>query len=161
MPETRLIVVGPDGGLRPGALRYISQHDVKDVVFTDFVPYEELPRYYKTADVFCAPNTGHESLGLIILEAMAAGAPIVATNIQGFKDVLREGEHGLLVPPRDSDALAGALKRMLSDPAMREEMGKAGSRDARNYSWDEMSGRVLQMYEDTANRRAEASGAAQ
>ncbi|MEK7247226.1 MAG: glycosyltransferase family 4 protein [Chloroflexota bacterium] len=158
MPDTRLIVVGPDGGLRPGAIRYIAQNDVKDVVFTDFVPYEELPRYYRSADVFCAPNTGHESLGLIILEAMAAGAPIVATKIQGFQDVLTDGVHGLLVPPRDSEALAGALKRMLSDSAMREEMGKAGSRDARNYSWDEMSGRVLQMYEDTANGNGSGPG---
>lgn len=151
MPDTRLIVVGPDGGLRQSCIRYISEHNVKDVVFTDFVPFEDLPRYYKTADVFCAPNTGHESLGLIILEAMAAGAPIVATRIQGFQDVLTEGVHGLLVPPKDSDALCSALRKLLNDSAMREEMGRAGSRDARNYSWDEMSGRVLQMYEDTAN----------
>ena len=108
-------------------MRYISQHNVEDVVFTDEVPYADLPRYYRSADVFCAPNTGHESLGLIILEAMASGAPIVATNIQGFKDVLTEGVHGLLVPPKDSDALAEALKRMLGDAAMREEMGRAGS----------------------------------
>jgi phosphatidylinositol alpha-mannosyltransferase len=151
MPQTRLIVVGPDGGLRQGALRYISQNDVKDVVFTDFVPYEDLPRYYRSADVFCAPNTGHESLGLIILEAMAAGVPIVATRIQGFEDVLTEGVHGLFAAPRDSEGLCDALRRMLGDSAMREEMGKAGARDARNYSWEEMSGRVLQYYEDVCN----------
>jgi phosphatidyl-myo-inositol alpha-mannosyltransferase len=151
MPDARLIVVGPDGGLRQACIRYISEHHVPDVVFTDMVPYADLPRYYKTADVFCAPNTGHESLGLIILEAMAAGAPIVATRIQGFQDVLTEGVHGLLVEPKDSDALCSALRDLLNDPAKREEMGRAGARDARNYSWDEMSGRVLQMYEDTAN----------
>lgn len=153
MPKTRLIVVGPDGGLRQSAIRYISQNNVENVVFTDYVPYEDLPRYYRSADVFCAPNTGHESLGLIILEAMAAGLPIVATNIQGFRDVLTEGVHGALVPPKNSDALAEALKRMLLDAAMREEMGKAAARDSRNYSWEEMSGRVLQMYEDTAVAR--------
>jgi len=151
MPDTRLIVVGPDGGLRQACIRYISEHNVKDVVFTDLVPYEDLPRYYKTADVFCAPNTGNESLGLIVLEAMAAGAPIVGTRIQGFQDVLTEGVHGLLVPPKDSEALCVALRKLLNDAAMREEMGRAGSRDARKYSWDEMSGRVLQMYEDTTN----------
>lgn len=160
MPETRLIVVGPDGGLRAGALRYIAQHDLQDVVFTDFVSHEDLPRYYRSADVFCAPNTGHESLGLIILEAMAAGAPIVATRIQGFRDVLTEGVNGLLVPPRDSAALAAALKRMLTDPAMREEMGRAGSRHARDFSWKEMSGRVLQMYEDAAAHNGHGGGAA-
>jgi phosphatidylinositol alpha-mannosyltransferase len=157
-PKTRLIVVGPDGGLRAGALRYIAQNDVEDVVFTDMVPYEDLPRYYRSGDVFCAPNTGHESLGLIILEAMAAGLPIVATDIQGFRDVLTEGVHGLFAAPRDSDALAEALRRMLADPAMREEMGKAGSRDARKYSWEEMSGRVLGMYEDTLSGRMNGHG---
>jgi phosphatidyl-myo-inositol alpha-mannosyltransferase len=159
MPDTRLIVVGPDGGLRQACIRYISEHNVKNVVFTDLVPYEDLPRYYKTADVFCAPNTGHESLGLIILEAMAAGAPIVATRIQGFQDVLTEGVHGLFVPPKDAEALCDALRTMLNDSAMREEMGRAGSRDARKYSWDEISGRVLQMYEDTANGNFATNGA--
>ena len=154
MPRTRLIVVGPDGGLRQACLRFIAQNNVEDVVFTDLVPFEMLPRYYRSGDVFCAPNTGHESLGLIILEAMAAGVPIVATNIQGFRDVLKDGVHGLLVPPRDSAALTEALKRLLSDAAMGEEMGKAGSRHARDYSWDEMSGRVLQFYEDSANGNA-------
>lgn len=149
MPRTRLIVVGPDGGLRGACLRYIHQNNVEDVVFTDYVPWEELPRYYKSADVFCAPNTGHESLGLIILEAMAAGLPIVATRIQGFQDVLTDGVQGVLVPPRDSEAMCAALKTLLLDAAMREEMGRAGSRHARDYSWDEVSGRVLQAYEET------------
>lgn len=154
MPRTRLIVVGPDGGLRAACLRFIQQHNVEDVVFTDYVSYEDLPRYYRTADVFCAPNTGHESLGLIILEAMASGVPIVATSIQGFRDVLTDGVHGLLAPPRNSAALCEALKILLSDAAMREEMGRAGAQHARAYSWDEMAGRVLTFYEDTTARRA-------
>lgn len=151
MPRTRLIVVGPDGGLRGACLRYIQQNHLEDVVFADYVPTEDLPRYYRSADVFCAPNTGHESLGLIILEAMAAGLPIVASRIQGFEDVLQDNMHGLLVPPRDSEALAESLKRMLNDAAMREAMGRAGSQHARDYSWDEQSGRVLAYYEDVAN----------
>lgn len=153
MPSTRLIVVGPDGGLRTACLRFIQQNNVEDVIFTDYVSYEDLPRYYRTADVFCAPNTGHESLGLIILEAMASGVPIVATSIQGFRDVLTDGVHGVLVPPRNSDALYLALKRLLGDAAMREEMGRAGALHARAYSWDEMAGRVLDFYEYTATHR--------
>jgi len=160
MPETRLIVVGPDGGLRAACMRFIQQNAVKDVVFTDYVPMEDLPRYYKSADVFCAPNTGHESLGLIILEAMAAGLPIVGTRIQGFQDVLTEGVEGLLVPPRDSGSMREALTRLLSDAAMREEMGRAGARHAQQYSWEEMSGRVLQFYEETATRGAAGLGTA-
>ena len=155
-PRIRLIVVGPDGGLRQACLRYIQQNQVEDVVFTDYVPNEDLPRYYRSADVFCAPNTGHESLGLIILEAMAAGLPIVATRIQGFQDVLTEGVHGLMVPPRDSASMADALRRLLGDAAMREEMGRASSRHAQDYSWQEVSGRVLNYYEDTITAGASA-----
>ena len=150
MPRTRLIIVGPDGGMRQGALRYVQQNALEDVVFTDHVPTEDLPRYYRTGDVFCAPNTGHESLGLIILEAMAAGLPIVASRIQGFRDVLSDGVQGVLVPPKDAPAMAGALKTLLTDSAMREEMGRAGAQQARNYSWDEISGRVLGFYEEIA-----------
>ncbi len=115
MPNTRLIVVGPDGGMRATCLRYVETHQLEDVHFVGFVPYEELPRYYKTADIFCAPNTGHESFGIILLEAMAAGTPVVASRIEGFAGVLTEGEDGLLAPPRDSAGLSAALKQMHSE----------------------------------------------
>ncbi|MEX0684352.1 MAG: glycosyltransferase family 4 protein [Dehalococcoidia bacterium] len=153
MPQTRLVIVGPDGGMRPGALRYIEQNRLEDVVFTDYVSYQDLPRYYRSGDVFCAPNTGHESLGLILLEAMAAGVPIIASRIPGFAAVVKDGEHGLLVPPRDAEALYLALKTLLSDAAMREEMAKAGATEARNWSWEEMAGKVLSFYEETAAAR--------
>ncbi|MCH8050648.1 MAG: glycosyltransferase family 4 protein [Chloroflexi bacterium] len=153
MPQTRLIIVGPDGGIRPACERYIEENNVEDVVFTDYVAEEELPRYYRSGDVFCAPNTGHESLGLILLEAMASGLPIVASRIPGFAAVVKDGEQGLLVPPRDSEALCEALKRLLSDAGMREEMGRAAALHARNWSWDEVSSEVLAFYEETAANR--------
>ncbi len=153
MPETRLIIVGPDGGIRPACERYIEENNVQDVIFTDFVAEEDLPRYYRSGDVFCAPNTGHESLGLILLEAMASGVPIVASRIPGFAAVVKDGEHGLLVPPRDSDALCVALKRLLSDAGMREVMGRAAALHARSWSWDEVSSEVLAFYEETAAKR--------
>ncbi|MCH7809034.1 MAG: glycosyltransferase family 4 protein [Chloroflexi bacterium] len=153
MPETRLIIVGPDGGIRPACERYIEEHNVEDVVFTDYVAEEDLPRYYRSGDVFCAPNTGHESLGLILLEAMASGVPIVASRIPGFAAVVKDGEQGLLVPPRDSEALCEALKRLLSDAGMREAMGRAAALHARSWSWDEVSSEVLAFYEETAANR--------
>jgi phosphatidylinositol alpha-mannosyltransferase len=153
MPETRLIIVGPDGGIRPACERYIEEHNVQDVIFTDYVAEEDLPRYYRSGDVFCAPNTGHESLGLILLEAMASGVPIVASRIPGFAAVVKDGEHGLLVPPRDSEALCEALKRLLSDAGMREAMGRVAALHARSWSWDEVSSEVLAFYEETAANR--------
>jgi len=158
MPETRLIIVGPDGGIRPACERYIEENNVEDVIFTDFVAEDDLPRYYRSGDVFCAPNTGHESLGLILLEAMASGVPIVASRIPGFAAVVNDGEHGILVPPRDSNALCVALKRLLSDAGMREEMGRAAALHARNWSWDEVSSEVLAFYEETAANRNGNSG---
>ena len=156
-PDIRLIVVGPDGGMRAACERYVRQNRLKDVVFAGFVPYEELPRYYKTADVYCAPNTGHESFGIVLLEAMAAGTPIVASNIGGFADVVEDGVEGVLVPPRDADGLASAMDRLLSDAALREEMGRAGTVRAAPYAWDKVSGQVLDYYRDLAGGGAPSS----
>src|SRR5207245_973913 len=69
MPDTRLIVVGGDGGLRAACDRYIARTGLTDVVFTGYVPEREKPSYFKTAHVYCAPNTGGESMGIILLEA--------------------------------------------------------------------------------------------
>lgn len=157
-PDIRLIVVGPDGGIRPACERYVRRHQLEDVVFTGFVPYEELPRYYKTADVYCAPSTGHESFGIVLLEAMAAGTPIIASDIGGFADVLEDGVEGLLVPPRDAQALATAMDRLLSDAALREQMGRAGTVRAEPYGWEHVSARVLEYYETVANGGASAGG---
>jgi len=158
-PDIRLIVVGPDGGMRAACERYVRQNRLEDVVFTGLVPYEELPRYYKTADVYCAPNTGHESFGIVLLEAMAAGTPIVASNIGGFADVLEDGVEGVFVPPRNADALAAAMDRLLTDAALREEMGRAGTRRAAPYAWDRVSGQVLDYYQELAGGSATAGGA--
>ncbi len=155
-PDIRLIVVGPDGGMRPACEHYVRQHQLEDVVFTDFVPYEDLPRYYKTADIYCAPNTGHESFGIVLLEAMAAGTPIVASDIGGFGEVLEHGVEGMLVPPRDAEALATAMDRLLSDAALREQMGRAGTVRAEPYGWDHVSARVLDYYQAAANGTASA-----
>ena len=87
---------------------------------------------------------------------MASGTPIVASNIEGFSDVLTDGREGLLAPPRDGQALAGALRRLLADADLRDEMGKQGSDTAQRYSWDRVSAKVLDYYEDVANRAASA-----
>jgi len=153
MPDTRLIVVGGDGGLRQGAERFVHQQKIEDVVFVGYVPEEEKARYYKTADVYCAPNTGGESFGLVLLEAMAAGTPVIASNIEGFADVVSDEREGLLAPPRDSDAWCEAMKRLLGDAGAREEMGKAGVKTSQSFSWERMSGLILKYYEDVANAR--------
>ena len=147
-PDTRLVVVGGDGGLRSVCELYVERNRLQDVVFTGYVPDEAKPDYYKTADIYCAPNTGGESMGIVLLEALAAGAPIVASRIEGFSDVLTEGEQGFLVPPRDSDALAAALKRLLSDQPLRTKMGRQAVKTARDYDWKRVSKQIVGYYEE-------------
>lgn len=156
MPDTRLVVVGGDGGLRSVCELYVERNRLEDVVFTGYVPDEAKPRYFKTADIYCAPNTGGESMGIVLLEALASGAPIVASRIEGFSEVLTDGGEGFLVPPRDSDALAAALKRLLSDQALRKRMGRTAVKTAKRYDWERVSAQIIDYYAECIAARAEA-----
>ena len=146
LPNSRLIVVGPGTRLRKRYEKWIKRHDLKDVIFAGYVSYEDLPRYYKTADVFCAPATSRESFGIVLLEAMAVGTPIVATNIEGYASVVSDGEEGWLVPPKDSRGLARALISLLTNEALRRQMGDKGKLKAKDYGWGRVSKRVFDYY---------------
>jgi phosphatidylinositol alpha-mannosyltransferase len=146
IPNTRLIIVGPGTRLRRRYERYVAKSGLEDVVFVGLVTYAELPRYYKTADVFCAPAIASESFGLILLEAMAMGKPIVASNISGYANVVSHGVDGLLVPPADKDKLAKALISLLGDESLRRQMGAKGRAKALEHSWERISQRVFDYY---------------
>ena len=149
VPKARLIVVGAfDDKDKAPYLRYARTHRLRGVHFVGYVSPEELPRYYRTATVFCAPNTGFESFGIILLEAMAAGVPIVASDITGFRTVLQDGLEGLLVPPEDELALAHAVINLLCDPARRAQMSEEGLRKAARYDWHLIAQRVLEYYNE-------------
>ncbi len=145
-PDTRLIVVGP-GKLDPVSERLVAERGIKDVVFAGGVPYENLPRYYRTADIFCSPATGKESFGIVLLEAMAAGKPVVASNIAGYAAVVRQGEEGLLVEPEDEDALASAITQLLDNTELRTTLASKGTERAREFSWEKVSRMVMDYYE--------------
>ncbi|MHB8377490.1 MAG: glycosyltransferase family 4 protein [Dehalococcoidia bacterium] len=145
IPESRLIVVG--AGKFDRYERAVRSAHLRDVVFRSYVPSDQLPRYHKSAHVFCAPNTGFESQGLVLLEAMAAGRAIVASNIEGFAGVLTHGVEGLLVRPEDPQALAAALIELLRDPERREAMVAHGRERVQHFRWDRVSQRVLSYYE--------------
>jgi phosphatidylinositol alpha-mannosyltransferase len=145
IPDSRLIVVGAGDFARYETT--VRKARLRDVVFRSNVPFAELPRYHHSAHVFCAPNTGFESQGIVLLEAMAAGLPIVASNIDGFAGVLTHGVEGLLVQPEDAPALADAIVELLRDPARRDAMAARGRDRAQFYSWDRVSQQVLSYYE--------------
>jgi len=146
IPDCRLIVVGPGTRLRRKYERYVARSGLKDVVFVGLVAYDDLPRYYKTADVFCAPAIGSESFGIILLEAMAMGKPIVASDIEGYASVISHGVDGLLVPPGDKDSLAQALISLLGDESLRQEMGARGRAKALEHSWERIAQKVFAYY---------------
>jgi phosphatidylinositol alpha-mannosyltransferase len=146
LPNSRLIIVGPGTRLRSKYERQVEQSDLKDVIFVGYINYNELPRYYKTADIFCAPATGWESFGIVLLEAMAAGKPVVASNIDGYASILTDGVEGLLVPPKDDAKLAQALTSLMADSSLRQKMGANGVRKAAEYDWKHIAQRVLDYY---------------
>lgn len=145
-PDCRLIIVGPGTRLRNKYEKMIAQSGLPDVVFTGQVGYEELPRYYKTADIFCAPATGRESFGIVLLEAMATGKPVVASSISGYASVLTDGIEGLLVPPKQEVPLAQAIASLIKNEALRKQMGERGLFKSADFGWGKISQRVMDYY---------------
>jgi phosphatidylinositol alpha-mannosyltransferase len=143
--DARLLVVGA-GPKEREYRRFVGLRGIRDVEFLGRVSDEDKVRYFASADIYCAPNTGQESFGIVLLEAMAAGVPIVASDIHGFKNVLQRNVQGILVEPRNPRALAAALYALARDPDLRHEMGEAGRARAPEFSWDRVTERIVDFY---------------
>ena len=115
------------------------------------VPDEEVAPTYRGADVYCAPGLGGESFGIVLVEAMAAGVPVVCSDLPGFRAVA--GDAAALVPPGDPTALADALGRVLDDAAETRRMRAAGTLVAARYDWGALIERVEGVYETALARR--------
>jgi phosphatidylinositol alpha-mannosyltransferase len=143
-PDIRLVVVGQGDPARWE--RYFARRNV-DVVFAGFVDPELKPRYFASCDVFCAPSTGRESFGLILLEGLATGKPVVASAIAGYSGVIRNGIDGVLVEPKDHNALALAIVRVLADGELRDRLSASAVEHVRQFLWPVVAERVLEVYE--------------
>ena len=146
IPNSRLIVVGPGTRFHKKYQWQVRRAGLKDVVFAGYTSYDELPRYYKTADIFCSPATGRESFGIVLLEAMAVGTSVVASNIEGYANVISHGVDGLLVPPKDARKLAQALISLMSDEPLRQRLVTKGLLKAKEHRWEHVAQRVLSYY---------------
>jgi phosphatidylinositol alpha-mannosyltransferase len=155
--DVRLLVVG-GGPQERECRRYVATRRLQGVEFLGRVSEDEKAQLFRTADVFVSPATGRESFGIVLLEAMASGVPIVCSDIHGYKGVVRRGDQALLVPPGDRDALAAAIGRLLDDPALRERMGASGRERADEFSWRGVARRVDDYY-GFVIRRLAAQGA--
>ena len=147
VPQSRLIIVG-DGPLRGKVESYISRHRLPNVVMAGYVPDSVKPRYYNSADIFCAPATGAESFGIVLLEAMASGLPVVATEVPGYMSVLEPGHDSLTVRPKGWAELGAALIILARDAELRARMGAYGHVKARRYAWDAVASQVIEVYEE-------------
>ena len=143
--DCRLLVVG-SGPLGKEVRRYVATRRLRGVEFLGRVSDEEKAQLFRTADVYVSPATGGESFGIVLLEAMAAGTAIVASDIHGYKGVVRRGREGLLVPPREPKAIAAAVARLLRDDELRTAMGKAGRERADEFSWERVTAKVDDFY---------------
>ncbi len=155
--DARLLVAGAGPKLREYK-RFVGLRGIRDVEFLGRVSDDEKVRYFASADIFCAPNTGQESFGIVLLEAMAAGVPIVASDIHGFKRVVERNVQGLLVEPRNPRALAAALYTLARDPDLRHELGDAGRARAPEFSWERVTERIVDYYYETRERVLAARG---
>ncbi|KMV21854.1 glycosyltransferase family 1 protein [Mycobacterium heckeshornense] len=108
----------------------------------------------RSADVYCAPNTGGESFGIVLVEAMAAGTAVVASELHAFRRVLRDGEAGCLVPVDDPAALGAALVNVLSNDVLRERYIAAGAEAVRRYDWSVVASQIMRVYETVAGSGA-------
>jgi phosphatidylinositol alpha-mannosyltransferase len=143
--EARLLVVG-SGPQEREARRYVMTRGLQSVEFLGRVSDAEKAQLFKTADVFVSPATGRESFGIVLLEAMAAGAPIVCSDIHGYKGVAQRGRQAILVPPRDARALAAGITELLADPALRARLGASGQVRAEQFSWERVTAKVEEYY---------------
>ncbi len=146
-PATRFIFAG-EGALRPAYERLVAEGGWADVVFTGRVPEGEKPALYAAAQVYCAPNTGGESQGITLLEALACGRPVVASDIPSFRSVVRPGHDGLLVPLKRPDELAAAVIQVLGDGALARRLGAASRARALAYSWEHVCAQTRAYYQE-------------
>ena len=140
---TELTVIGPTADeLAPMML------DPRDVRILGKVDDETKHRELEQADVLCAPSLGGESFGMVLTEAFAAGTPVVASNIAGYRDVVRDGVDGVLVPAADPRALAEALRDLWEEPERRARMARAAAEDVKRFAWSRVADEVMDAYKE-------------
>jgi phosphatidylinositol alpha-mannosyltransferase len=151
-PGTRLLVAGR--GDQREAVGNLPADLRKNVEFLGMISDEDKARLLRSVDLYVAPNTGGESFGIILVEAMSAGAPVLASDLEAFAQVLDHGAAGELFANEDADALADAAVRLLGDPARRAELRRRGSAHVRRFDWSVVGADILAVYETVTDGAA-------
>lgn len=147
--ENALLLVVGDGDLRPSYETLAQKLEIsRNVIFAGGVPDSELPKYYAICDFLVLPSVSKaEIFGLVLVEAMAMGKPVIASNLPGVRTVVDDGENGLLVEPKSTDDLTSKMQYLLDNEPIRERFGERGREKAeRKYSWSKIGERLEKVY---------------
>ncbi|MEX2289907.1 MAG: glycosyltransferase family 4 protein [Mycobacteriales bacterium] len=148
VPRVRLLVAGPGDA---DEVREAVPPSLRDrVELLGLVREQDKPRVFASGQVYCAPNTHGESFGIVLVEAMATGVPVVASDLPAFRRVLDDGAAGVLVPVRDPGALAAALGALLQDAPRRARLTAAARLAVRTYDWSRVTRQIVEVYETVA-----------
>ncbi|AIA02495.1 glycosyltransferase family 4 protein [Streptomyces noursei] len=148
IPDARLLVAGR--GDQDEAVAGLPAELRPRVEFLGMVSDEDKARLLRSVDVYVAPNTGGESFGIILVEALSAGAPVLASDLDAFAQVLDQGEAGELFTNEDAEALATTAIRLLNTPDRRTELSERGSKHVRRFDWSTVGADILAVYETVA-----------
>lgn len=146
-PDARLVIIGS----RPEQVK-LPKPLLSSVELRSVVDEREIVRAMHSASLLCAPSTGAESFGIILIEALAAGLPVLASEIPGYRAVITPGHDGMLAPPGEPDVLADTLANLLQDGELRTRLSRAGLNTARRYDWPNVVGEVEAVYETVSSR---------
>ncbi|MDP5181829.1 glycosyltransferase [Blastococcus sp. BMG 814] len=146
MAERASLVLVGDGPERDRVRRLVAGSPAAErITMAGFVDHAAVPAVLSSLDVLVLPSA-YEEMGSVLVEAMASGLPVVASDVGGIPEVVRDGETGLLVPPGDVDALAAALDRLVADEPLRSRLAAGAGARARAYAWPHLAGCVTDVY---------------
>jgi len=156
--RTRLIVVG--GGPHERIVKRFAETLGPRLAQEGLVHPNLLPRYYASADVVCSPAVGNESFGIVLLEAMASGRPLIATDIPGYRTVVEPGIDSMLVTPRDPGGIVNALLALYEDEELRRSLGRRGRDKSLRYSWSRVAARLEGYFREVLSGKPSEMSAA-
>ena len=157
--RARLVVIG-DSYLRPKFEASVPGSVRDRVWFLGHVPKDDLPRWYRTGDIFVSPASGNESFGIVLLEAMASGCPVVASDIPGYRSVVQPELNGLMFTPGSAESLADTLVRLVNDPERRQQLAARGRARALEFAWPRVTDQIEAVYREAIARRSTVHTAA-
>lgn len=141
----RLIVVG-NGFFSDYYRHRIPRESAEKIVFTGNVPFADLPAYYRSAHLFCSPALCSESFGIVLIEAMASGLPVVAGDNAGYRAIIRDGDNGMLINPRNPEDMAKRIGTLINSEYLRKKFAAKGLEEVKKYGWPVIMDRMESVY---------------